>query len=111
MKSREWLFGFFSSLVAVPAIAHQVEPPRPSNPQDLPTIIRLKDRNDEIIVKSDGETLYYTVVGEGDDSRANLRLEEIRAWKPELYERLKTTVADPKIDASNRYDEKSKPTL
>jgi len=107
MKSREWLFGMFSSLAAVPAIAHQAEPPRAPH---MPTIVRLKDHDGEILVKSDGETLFYTVVGE-DSSREDLRLEEIRDWKPELYERLKTTVAAPKIDASNRYDEKSKPTL
>ncbi len=111
MKSREWLFGFFSSLVAVPAIAHQAEPPRSPHPKNLPTIIRLKDHNDEILVKSDGETLYYTIVGDGGGERTDLRLDEIRTWKPELYERLKTTVADPKIDASNRYDEKSKQSL
>ena len=61
MKSREWLFGIFSSLAAVPAIAHQAEPPpSPANPTD---------------------------------------------------ERLKTSTAAPKIDASNRRDEKSKPRL
>ena len=61
MKSREWLFGIFSSLAAVPAIAHQAEPPRsPSNSTD---------------------------------------------------ERLKTSAASPKISASNRPDEKSKPRL
>jgi len=102
MKSREWLFGFFSSLVAVPALAHQVER------RDLPTIVRLKERESEILVKSDGQRLFYTVVGDNaEETRENLDLEEIRAWRPELYERLKTTVADPKIDASNRYDEKA----
>jgi len=37
MKSREWLFGFFSSLVAVPAIAQPAK--------NLPTIITLKEAN------------------------------------------------------------------
>ncbi len=32
MKSREWLFGFFSSLAPLPAIAHLNEPPRDTHP-------------------------------------------------------------------------------
>ena len=99
MKSREWLFGFFSSLVAVPAIAQPAS--------DLLTILTLKEANHVITVKSDGHTLFYTIVGEGV-SREDLKLDEIKAWKPDLYERLKTTVANPKIDASNQYDEKKR---
>ena len=111
MKSREWLFGFFSSLVAVPGLANQagVKPELSAKQKlrELHSIVRLKERDNEILVKSDGESLFYTVLSDNNEVLLeNVRLEEIRVVNPDLYERLKVSVADSTVDASNRYDGK-----
>ncbi len=104
MKSREWLFSFFSSLVTVPVVPQggelAPEVVRSNHLKELPTLARVKERDCEIVIKSDGENLYYTVLN--DDcgiTLENVSLEEIHATNPELYERLKVTVAEPRIDA------------
>lgn len=106
MKSREWLFGFFSSLVTVPAVAHSAkltpEVLKANRLRELPTLVRLKQRDDEILIKSDGGSLYYTVLDkEGAVTLENVSLEQIQAVNPELYDRLKVTVGDSYLDASN----------
>ncbi len=111
MKTREWLFGFFSSLVAVPAFATQSkgtrELPKIQKLRELHSMVRIKERDQVILVKTDGDNLFYTVMSDRNEILLeNVGLDEIRAVNPELYERLKVSVADAKVDASNSYDGK-----